>query len=451
MDGIIQQAVMRIKDDVGRALGSEAIEKVCRSVGHIWRERELGPTATVQGFLLQILHGNTACSEVPRMLGKQVTAKAYVLARSRLPLEVLQQLLAVICSRLGACVNDASRWLGHRVWVMDGTGCSMPDTPDLQKAFGQPPMQQIGCGFPVAHLLALFHVGTGMLMRVVAAPLRTGDMALAKYVHGELRRGDIVLADRAFGSFGHLAALSALEAHGVFRIQQTRVVSFRHGRASSARACHQGKQKRAPTGRWIRRLGHSDQIVEYVKPRACPSWLTREEWDRFPPSILVRELRYSLVGTGYRSRCGTLMTTLLDADRYPKQSIIDLYAQRWQVETNIRHLKMTLGMDVLHTKSVDGIHKELAMFAIAYNLVRLVMLEAGKRQGVPPTRISFIDALRWLLNARPNTPLTPLIVVPDRPRRCEPRVRKRRPKNYLAMTRPRHVLTKDLWGKGVTP
>jgi hypothetical protein len=53
-----------------------------------------------------------------------------------------------------------------------------------------------------------------------------------------------------------------------------------------------------------------------------------------------------------------------------------------------------VGLDVLHTKTVEEIHKELAMFSIAYNLVRLVMLEAAARQGVPPARISFVDALR---------------------------------------------------------
>lgn len=451
MNGIIQQAVMQIKDDVGRALDTDAIEAVCRTVGHVWRRRELDPATTLRGFLLQVLHGNTACSHVPRLLGKQVTANAYNMARSRLPLEVFQQLLVVICSRLQACVSDTGRWLGHRVWVMDGTGCSMPDTADLQKAFGQPPMQKVGCGFPVTHLLALFHVGTGMLVRVVAAPLRTGDMALAKYVHGELRGGDIVLADRAFGSFGHLAVLVGMGAHGVFRMQQTRVVSFRPGRPSMANGGRQRKERSVPTTRWIQRLGKHDQIVEYIKPRACPSWLAREEWRDVPNSLRVRELRYSLVATGYRSRSVTLVTTLLDAKQYPKQAITDLYGQRWHVETNLRHLKVTLGMDVLRTKSLAGVRKELAMFAIAYNLVRLVMLEAGKRQGVPPSRISFTDALRWLLNAGPSTQLPPLIVLPDRPGRCEPRVRKRRPKNYPAMRRPREALTQALWSKGLTP
>lgn len=450
MNGIIQQAVMQIKDDVGRALDTESIEAVCRAVGHIWRRRELDPAATLQGFLLQILHGNTACSHVPRLLGKQVTSKAYSEARSRLPLEVFQQLLVIVCGRLQACVNDTGRWLGHRVWVMDGTGCSMPDTPELQKAFGQPPMQRVGCGFPVAHLLAMFHVGTGMLVRVVAAPLRTGDMALAKYAHGGLQRGDIVLADRAFGSFGHLAALAAMGAHGVFRIQQTRLVSFFHGRPSCANGCRQVRRSSTRTGRWIKRLGKHDQIVEYIKPRALPSWLTPEEWRSFPSSLLVRELRYSLAAKGYRSRSVTLMTTLLDSEQYSKQAITDLYSQRWEVETNLRHLKVTLGMDVLRTKSVTGIHKELAMFAIAYNLVRLVMLEAGRRQAVPPNRISFKDALRWLLTAGPNARLTPLIVLPERPGRCEPRVQKRRPKNYPLMTRTRSALTQTLWGKALT-
>lgn len=451
MSGIIHQAVMRIKDDVGSALKPETIETVCRTVGHTWRERDFGPAVTVHGFLLQVLHGNTACSNVPRLLGKQVTAKAYNLARGRLPLAVFQQLLAIICSRLGTCVNDTGRWLGHRVWVMDGTGCSMPDTPELQKAFGQPPMQRVGCGFPVAHLLALFHVGTGMLVRVVAAPLRTGDMALAKHLHGELQSGDIVLADRAFGSFGHLAALAAMGAHGLFRIQQTRVVSFRQGRPSTSKGGHQRTLRPMPSRRWVKWLGHHDQIVEYIKPKACPSWLTREEWAHFPRSLRVRELRYSLTASGYRSRTVTLVTTLLDSELYPKQAITDLYRQRWQVETNLRHLKVTLGMDVLRTRSVTGIHKELVMFAIAYNLVRLVMLEAGRRQGVPPNRISFVDALRWLLYAGHNAPLTRLIVVPERRGRYEPRVRKRRPKNYPAMSQPRSVLTQALWATGLTP
>jgi hypothetical protein len=451
MNGILHQAVFQIKQDVGRALDVSTIEEVCRSVGHTWRERDLPPAATVHGFLLQVLHGNTACSNVPRLLGKKVTARAFSLARSHLPLEVFQRLLAIICGRLQACLTDSGLWFGHRIWVMDGTGCSMPDTPDLQEAFGQPPLQRAGCGFPVAHLLALFHVRTGMLLRVAVAPLRTADMALAHRVHDELRPGDIVLADRAFSSFGHLAALAVAGVHGVFRIHQSRIVSFRQGRLYLPSGRHSKRRYPVPSTRWMRKLGLDDQIVEYSRPPKCPSWLTAEQWRNFPSTLLVRELRYSLSSPGRRSQSVTLMTTLVDADHYPAAAIAELYGQRWQVETNLRHLKNTLGLDVLHTKTVIGVHKELAMFSIAYNLVRLVMLEAADNQGVPPARISFVDALRWLRHAGTHDQLPPLIVIPDRPGRSEPRVRKRRPKNYPAMTKPRARLKQMLGTKGVAP
>lgn len=95
MSGSIRQAVAQIKQDVGLALDASTIEEVCRAAGHTWRKRELHPTCTIHGFLLQVLHGNTACSNVPRLLGKDVTGKAFSLARTRLPLEVFQRLLAV--------------------------------------------------------------------------------------------------------------------------------------------------------------------------------------------------------------------------------------------------------------------------------------------------------------------------------------------------------------------
>lgn len=444
MGGSIHQALSQIKKNVAEALDVRTIERICETVGHVWRERELGPVATLHGFLLQVVHGNTACSNVPRLLGKNVTAKAYVLARSRLPLQIFERLLAEICSRLQGCVNDTGRWLGHRVWVMDGSGCSMPDTPELQKTFGQPGLQAKGCGFPVGHLMALFHVGTGMLMRVRLAPHRTHDMALAKHMHGELQSGDIVLADRGFSSFGHLAVLAGMGVYAVLRGHQTRVVSFRKGRPHIRSGKTQPHGRVLPTSRWIRRLGRHDQIVEYIKSPQRSKWLTTDEWDRLPAAIRVRELRYTLAAKGYRSRAVTVVTTLLDEQQYPANVIADLYAQRWQVETNLRHLKITLGMDVLRTKTVDGVFKELAMFSIAYNLVRLVMLDAAAQHDVPPDRISFTSALRWLRYAEPGDTTATILVLPERPGRFEPRVRKRRPKQYPPMTKPRPVLLQAL-------
>jgi hypothetical protein len=71
-------------------------------------------------------------------------------------------------------------------------------------------------------------------------------------------------------------------------------------------------------------------------------------------------------------------------------------------------------------------------------------LLAARRQQVAIERISFIDAMRWLASAQDNEPLPALVVNPHRLNRYEPRVRKRRPKPYLPMTKPRHQLRRLL-------
>lgn len=329
----------------------------------------------------------------------------------------------------------------------------MSDTAELQKAFGQPGGQKPGCGFPVAHLMTLFHATSGFLLRMVTAPLRTHDMAQAQRVHDGLRPDDVVIADRGFCSFAHLALWSLTGVFAVFRIHQKTIVNFRKGRAYVPPKRRGKKGRRAtgkPSSRWVKSLGKHDQIVEYFKPADRPTWMTREDDARLPESMCVRELRYRVTQRGFRVREVTLVTTLLDAERYPAAELAKLYLQRWEIETNLRHLKQTLHMDVLRTKTVDGIHKELAMFAIVYNLVRLVMLRSAKRQNVPVTRISFIDAQRWLCHAPLDAPARNLVVLPNRPNRFEPRVRKRRPKEFPVMKKPRRQLQQALICKQVT-
>ena len=197
-----------------------------------------------------------------------------------------------------------------------------------------------------------------------------------------------------------------------------------------------------PKSRWVKWLGHVDQIVEYFKPRQSPNWMSAEDYAALPPSLMVRELRYRVVQKGYRTRNILLVTTLLDPEKYSSEDLAELYGRRWQVETNLKHLKQTLKMDVLHTKSLDNILKELAMFVLVYNLVRLTMLNAAEQQSVPVERISFIDALRWLRDNKRKAPFVPLIVVPNRKGRVEPRVRKRRPKEFPLMKEPREKLRK---------
>jgi hypothetical protein len=266
-------------------------------------------------------------------------------------------------------------------------------------------------------------------------------------MHDELQPGDVLVADRGFCSYAHLAQLIQAGLHGVLRIHQKQIVDFRIGRMHVPPSPPYPKLKGArglPRSRWICWLGKCDHLVEYFKPKHRPQWMTAEAYAALPDSLVVRELRYQIQRPGCRTREIILVTTLLDPRHYPAEELAQLYADRWQIETNLRHLKQTLGLDVLRCKTVAGVHKELLMISLAYNLVRLVMLTAAKQQQVPADRISFIDALRWLCHARPDQLLAVLIINRPRPGRIEPRVRKRRPKQYPVMQFSRAELRKRL-------
>jgi hypothetical protein len=440
----ISTTLQTLRQDLATVLGRDFIHDACRSAGHTWCATcLLTPAAIIHWFLVQVLHGNTALTDVSLMAGRAFSASAFCQARARLPLAVFQAVLRAVIQVLVPATEVASLWLGHRVLLIDGSAFSMPDVAVLQAAFGQPSNQAKGCGFPVAHILALFHAGTGLLLEVTAAPLRSHDMAGVGGILPFLKAGDILVADRGFCSFAHLALLMCKGVHAVFRLHQKQIVDFTPGRAH-ARPGQKKAPKGMPRSRWIRALGLSDQVVEYFKPARGPGWLGAAAYAALPESYLVRELRYRIEVPGFRTREVTLVTTLLDAVVYPAEALAELYMTRWRVEENLKALKITMKMDVLKCTTVDGIHKELTMYAIAYNLVRLTMWEAGERQEVATDRVSFIDALRWLRSAEAGEEMPELVVNPLRPGRYEPRVRKRRPKQYPVMKRPRAELRKEL-------
>jgi len=162
------------------------------------------------------------------------------------------------------------------------------------------------------------------------------------------------------------------------------------------------------------------------------------EFDALPAELLVRELRYHLTGRGRRTRVVTIATTLLDPALYPKEKVAELYGLRWSVETHFAELKTTLRMRRVKSHTPDGVRKELAVYCLVYNLVRAVMVRAAARQGTTPDRVSFIDALRWLLSAAtPGEEVAALVINPRREGRHEPRVVKDLQDTYRKMTLPR--------------
>jgi len=234
----------------------------------------------------------------------------------------------------------------------------------------------------------------------------------------------------------------------VFRAHQKTIVNFKRGRKHAGQF-PKGQRTGLPTSKWLRALGPTDQVVRWFKPADCPTWCDAKTFAQLPASLDLRELRYRVTRPGYRTTEVTLVTTLLDPRKYPKHTLAELYGARWEIEKRLRELKITLGMDVLRCKTVDGVLKELAVFVLVYNLVRAVCVASARAQGVPPDRISFTDAWRWLCTSSSAVPLAELRINPTRPDRIEPRVKKRRPKQYPLMRKPRHELRQALGKSGV--
>jgi len=435
----ILPALREVRKDLAGLLERRTVDRICRELNHAWRKRQLDPYTTLHLFILQVVHQNTAMTHLPHVSDAHFSASAYCQARRRMPLALLQRVVNTFTQRL-ATPDGAGLWRGHRVALIDGSGFSMPDTPELQAHFGQPVGQRPGCGFPVAHLLALIDAHTGYLYDAIVSPLRTHDLAHAAELHPRLSTGDIVVADRGFCSYAHLALICRMKLHAVLRVHQRTIVDFHPYRLSKPEIDGTG----IPTSRWLKRLGHCDQLVEWRKPQAVPKWMPAEQHAALPDKLVVREIKWRVRVPGRRVREVTLVTTLLDAEQYPAEAIAKLYERRWQVEVDLRDLKNTLGLDVLKGKKLDTVLKEVQIYVLVYNLVRLVIVRAAERQHVQPHRISFIDALRWLQPTGPVRGLRDLVTNPLRPKRIEPRCRKRRPKQYPRMTRPRAELQKHL-------
>jgi Transposase DDE domain len=444
----IATVLKEFKEHWKQQFDPQLVQSICADLGHRWRDRTLTPGTTLAVFLLQVLHGNTACTHLPHLTDIDFSASAYCQARARLPLEVFRRLVSSLVAAFRGMVAGEELWHGHRLWIADGSSFSMPDSPELQQHFGQSGAQRPGCGFPMASILALFQASTGLLTQVLARPLRVHDMSGVEHLHAQLQAGDVLLGDTGLSSYVHFALLLQRGVFALFPVHQRQIVSFRTGRAH-AQQYPKGRRTGRPTSVFVKKFSRYDQWVDYLKPKQRPRWMTAEAYAELPDRLRVREFRFWTHRRGYRTRCLTIATTLLDPRRYPLRELAWVYGQRWQVETNLKHIKITLGMDVLHTKTVDGVCKELTMFVLAYNLVRMAMMEAAERQQVPVDRISFVDTLRWLLSDEHLDALKHIVVNPSRKGRFEPRVKKRRPKPYPLMTRPREELRKHLCTQGV--
>jgi Transposase DDE domain len=329
------QAIERLKGATAAFVDAPLIHSLCRDLQLGGRQRLLTPLLTTHLFVRQILEGNTSVAELRRLAKFSFADSSYCEARRRLPLPFFGRLAAAVLDR---CRRDADNdpralWCGHRVFFLDGSRFSLPDTPDLRATFGQHGSQAQGCGFPTAHLLVPFHAYTGYLMNAMPAPLRTHDLADVAWTHRGLRAGDVVAGDRAFCSYAHLAMRHKRGVFGLFRAHPCLIISFKPRRPHFPPDRQPRKGEAGlPRSRWLRRLGRDDQLVEYFKPAACPAWMDSQEYEALPSSLVVRAVRVPIRTPACRVRALTLLTTLWDRRRYPPEVLARLYAKRWGVE-----------------------------------------------------------------------------------------------------------------------
>jgi hypothetical protein len=415
-------------------LGIARIHQVCREVGHRWRRGgKLSPATTVLGMMQQMAHANVSCAAVRQMHQSVFSAEAFCQARQRMPLAVLAELNRGLADALVQQAGQVSgKWKGrHRVFLIDGSGFLVPDTPELREYFGLRSNQKPGCGYPSCHLLLQLGPG-GAATAAICSPYRTGDMTHVADadVQQVLGADDVVLGDRLFSNWGHFVLLQRRGAHGLFRANHSRKIEF-------------GRYKdHGPNRRWLAKLGRCDQLVQYRKPDHKPGWMSQPEYENAPPWITVREVKVKVRINGQRKQV-TMVTTLSDPKRYPAKDLIALLGQRWTIETNLSSLKTLMGLEQVRCKTVDGVKKELAAYLLVYNAVRLVMLQAADRQGVDVSRISFADALAWMKYHPHAAGLCPLQINPQRQGRVEPRRIKKR-NRFATMYKSREELRQDM-------
>lgn len=397
------------------------------------RERLYPPAVTLSLFMQQALDADGSCQKAVNGWAVQragcglrpgsTRTGAYCRARERLPLSMVSGLARETGRQLHAQARRQWSWRGRPVKLVDGTGISMPDTEQNQARYPQPSTQAAGVGFPLARLVVVLCLATGAALDAAIGAHSgkgSGELSLFRSLAANFAAGDVMLADALYCNYFLIATLARAGVDVLFEQNGSRNTDFRRGK----------------------RLGARDHLVMWSKP-ARPQWMTPQEYRAFADELQVREVK-----TDHQ----ILVTTLVAHRRVGKADLAQLYARRWHIELDLRNIKTTMGMEVLHCQSPEMNEKELWVHLLAYNLIRLLMAQAADDAGVDPRTLSFKHTCQlwtqWHARALAvNAELFAMIAqsrVGHRPGRIEPRQRKRRPKPYPWLKKNRLLARTDI-------
>ena len=428
----------------GEILTESEIEQALQDEGVTYRKRLFCPIVTLWAWISQVLDKDKSCKNALSRVISYVVAEGqtppstdtggYCKARKRLPERLLLRFVKKTGQQSHAQSEPEFLWCGRRVAVFDGSSLTMADTEKNQAKYPQPKSQAKGCGFPAGRIVLGFSLSTGAVLDAVISSLSVGEVNLFRQLYPNLHAGDVALGDRIFGSYADIWGLRDCGVDSAFRMHGARKTDFRKGK----------------------RLARWDHIVEWKKPKQCPKGLCAKLFDQLPPRILLREVRFHIPIKGFRTENVTLVTTLLDPKVYTRIDLAQLYRLRWQAEIDIKHLKTTMAMEHLPSKTPQMVRKDFYVHLLAYNLIRTVQLEASRQHCVDPLSLSFCATIQHFSTftcllahateeqrAYEYTQLIFLVStekLPFRPNRVEPRVIKRRPKKYPRLSMPREQL-----------
>ena len=418
------------------ALDAQAMAAAMSAQVPGWRERIYAPLDTLRLFVGQVLSADRACQDVVgRRLSERIaqgqsasalTTGSYCDARQRLPLAMPVTLGRALGAQLESLAPTQWRWQGRSVKLFDGTIVSMPDTVSNQQAYPQSHEQKTGLGFPIARIGALIGLASGAILahQVVACEGKgTGEQTVLGTLLDHLNTDDVLLADALLTTWWIIEGAKRRGADVLMAHDGRRIIDFARGQ----------------------RLGKHDHIVQWPRPPK-PKAMSAEKYACYPSFITMREAEVN---------GRILVTTLLDPTFVSTRELGALYKMRWNIEVDFRTIKATLAMDVLRCKSQSMVEKEIAVYFLAYNLVRWAMAKAALLADVLPRVLSFTGAKRLLsafadqLRRTSGDEIRNLIAtvlrciatlkLPHRPDRIEPRAKKRRPKNLPLLTVPRQV------------
>ena len=355
-------------------------------------------------------------------------------SRQKLPLELITELVRFTGKSVKNRMSNTHKIDGN-IYLIDGTTFTLPDTALNQKKYPQQISQKEGLGFPICRTLGVICLESGAIVNAKIAPYKgkgADEHSMLRAVLNTFEKGDLIIGDALYSSYWLLAYLKQNNIHGVF--QQN------GGRA---------KKTDFRTGK---KLGKHDHLVSYNRPQK-PKWMTADQYESTPKTIEIRELKL---------KHKTLVTTLLQEKTHSKTDISELYQSRWNIEVDFRNLKTTMGMSELSCKSPEMCEKEIWIYFLASNLIRILMAQTAKVFNLNIRCLSFKNTLQiWnSVSSKFNNAIDVikrfffLIAghqVGKRSGRVEPRARKHRASAYSLLMVPRHIAKANILKKGHPP